>query len=52
LVAHHKETIILIGLVLLWIAVMRISITNQFISKASLWYTMRHERNRWEETEA
>jgi len=29
-----------------------IVITNQFISKASLWYTMRHERNRWEETEA
>jgi hypothetical protein len=22
--------------------------TNQYISKASLWYTMRHERNRWE----
>src|SRR3990172_8018795 len=23
-------------------------LTNQYISKASLWYTMRHERNRWE----
>lgn len=28
------------------------AVTNQFISKASLWYTMRHERNRWEKAEA
>ena len=27
-------------------------LTNQYISKASLWYTMRDERNRWKKAEA